>query len=158
MRNKMRNAECGMRKESARPISRSSFILHPSSFSSAFSLVEVLAAIAIIGIVTYLAIPNIVRIKRDGEDNLARARAETLNLAIATYVMARGTNAAQTNWAGRSDAYRYTNCLAQYISFAEASFTSFQPLGYSLTLPTNISPLSGKTLASNTNLGVSVDY
>ena len=34
-----------------------------------FSLVEVLAAVAIIGIITFLAIPNIVAVKQDSEIN-----------------------------------------------------------------------------------------
>lgn len=128
------------------------------TFSPAFSLVEVLAAIAIIGVITFLAIPNIVRVKQDSEDNLARARAETLNLAIASYVQARGTNTAQTNWSGKTDAYRYTNCLVPYIAFAEPSLTAFVPNGYSFTLPSTIVPLSTKTVISNTARGVAITY
>ena len=41
-----------------------------------FSLVEVLAAVAIIGIITFLAIPNIVAVKQDSETNMAISRAE----------------------------------------------------------------------------------
>jgi hypothetical protein len=36
-------------------------------------------------------VPNIVRVKQDSEDNLARARAETLNMAMAAFVQALGT-------------------------------------------------------------------
>jgi len=136
----------------------SSFILHPSSLSSAFSLVEVLAAIAIIGVITFLAIPNIVRVKQDSEDNLARARAESLNLAIASYVQARGTNFAQSNWAGKTDAYRYTNCLVPYIAFAEPSLTAFVPSGYAFTLPSSVVPMTTKTAISNTARSVAITY
>ncbi len=129
-----------------------------SSSSPAFSLVEVLAAIAIIGVITFLAIPNIVRVKQDSEDNLARARAETLNLAIASYIQANGTNIAQTTWSGKTDAYRYTNCLARYIAFAESSFATFVPSGYSFTLPTSIVPMSTKTVISNTARSTSITY
>ena len=87
--------------------------------SRAFSLVEVLAAITIIGIITFLAVPNIVRVKQDGEDNLARARAETLNMAMAAYVQAVGTNTAQINWSGAAnDNARYL-LISPYIAFAE---------------------------------------
>ena len=111
-----------------------------------FSLVEVLAAITIIGIITFLAVPNIVRVKQDGEDNLARARAATLNMAIASYVQAVGTNAAQTAWtAAGSDAARYTN-IRQYIAFSETTLTSFTPNGYTNTLPTTISSLTNKVI------------
>ena len=110
---------------------------------SAFSLVEVLAAVAIIGIVTFLAIPNIVQVKQDSEDNLARARANTLNLAIASFVQAKGQTAASNTWAsGGSNAY--TN-LSPYIAFPETNLSAFTPNGYTFTLPTSITPLTNKT-------------
>ena len=110
----------------------------------AFSLVEVLAAITIIGIITFLAVPNIVRVKQDSEDNLARARAEALNMAMAAYVQAVGTNTAQANWAAwANDPTRYTN-IRTYIAFSETTLTNYTPNGYTITLPTNISPLTGK--------------
>lgn len=114
----------------------------------AFSLVEVLAAITIIGIITFLAVPNIVRVKQDAEDNLARARAETLNMAIAAYVQALGTNTAQSNWSGAgNDNARYL-LIAPYIAFAETNLTLFTPGGYTNTLPTTISPLTTKVRLS----------
>ena len=114
----------------------------------AFSLVEVLAAITIIGIITFLAVPNIVRVKQDGEDNLARARAETLNMAMAAYVQAVGTNTAQTAWAaaGNDDA-RYL-LIRQYIAFSETNRTLFTPSGYTNTLPAAISPLTTKVIVT----------
>ena len=116
----------------------------PAGQGRAFSLVEVLAAITIIGIITFLAVPNIVRVKQDAEDNLARARAEALNMAMAAYVQAVGTNAAQTNWAAwANDPTRYNN-IRTYIAFSETNLTNFTPNGYTITLPTNISPLTGK--------------
>jgi len=111
-----------------------------------FSLVEVLAAITIIGIITFLAVPNIVRVKQDGEENLARARAETLNMAMAAYVQAVGTNTAQSNWAQwGNDATRYSN-IRQYIAFSETTLTSYTPNGYTNTLPSTISPLTNKVI------------
>ena len=116
--------------------------------SHAFSLVEVLAAITIIGIITFLAVPNIVRVKQDGEDNLARALAETLNMAMAAYVQAVGTNTAQINWSGAAnDNARYL-LISPYIAFAETNLTLFTPSGYTNTLPTNISPLTTKVRLS----------
>jgi len=129
----------------------------PSSFSSAFSLVEVLAAITIIGIVTFLAIPNIVRIKQDGEDNLARARAESLNMAIASYVQVVGTNTAQSNWSGASADARYA-LIRSYISFSESSLSAFTPSGYTITPPTSIVPMTSKTSISNTVRGTNIPY
>jgi type II secretory pathway pseudopilin PulG len=114
----------------------------------AFSMVEVLAAIAIIGVITFLAVPNIVRVKQDGEDNLARARAETLNLAIASLVQANGGTAAQTAWSANStDAGRFAT-LRNYIAFSETNWTSYMPNGYGVTnWPTNINPPNSKVRA-----------
>lgn len=102
--------------------------------TDAFSFVEVLAAIAIIGIITFLAIPNLVRIKSDGEDSLAIARAEALNLAIAAYVQAKGTDATWTN--SSSSAY---SLVRGYLAYAPTSITNYMPSGYSITFPTAIS-------------------
>ena len=46
------------------------------SNNKGFSLIEVLAAVAIIGIITFLALPNIVTLKQDAEVDLAIARAD----------------------------------------------------------------------------------
>ena len=150
MKYEMQNAEGEMRNELARPIPA-------SSFSSAFSLVEVLAAITIIGIVTFLAIPNIVRIKQDGEDNLARARAESLNMAIASYVQTWGTNTAQSNWSGASAETRYS-LLRPYLAFSETNLSAFTPSGYTITPPSSIVPMTNKTTVTNTVRSVSILY
>jgi prepilin-type N-terminal cleavage/methylation domain-containing protein len=123
----------------------------------AFSLVEVLAAITIIGIITFLAVPNIVRVKQDGEDNLARARAEALNMAMAAYVQAVGTNTAQGNWAaaGNDDA-RYL-LIRQYIAFSETTRTLYTPNGYTNTLPSAISPLTTKVIVTGPS-GATISY
>jgi len=123
----------------------------------AFSLVEVLAAITIIGIITFLAVPNIVRVKQDGEDNLARARAEALNMAMAAYVQALGTNTAQSNWAaaGNDDA-RYL-LIRQYIAFSETNRTLYTPNGYTNTLPSAISPLTTKVIVTGPS-GATISY
>lgn len=128
-------------------------------FSTGFSLVEVLAAVAIIGIVIFLAIPNIIQIKTDSEDNLARAKANTLNLAIASYVQSVGPNAAQSNWSSNTSAtVRFANLLAPYIAFADTNWAAFCPGGYSFTLPTSIFPLSGPTKVTNTSTTNEVSY
>jgi len=118
-----------------------------SNRSHAFSLVEVLAAVAIIGVVTFLAMPNIVQMKQDSEDNLARARAETLNMAIASYIQANGAAAAQTSWAAGDNASRYL-LLTPYVAFSESTLAAFEPAGYDFTLPASINPLSQKTTIS----------
>jgi prepilin-type N-terminal cleavage/methylation domain-containing protein len=93
----------------------------------AFSLLELLVVVAILGVILFFAFPNIVQVKSDSEKNLAKARAETLNLAAAAYFQAVGTNAASTNWAGKSDEERYVNLLREYIAFPATSLSNFLP-------------------------------
>ena len=137
---------------------------HPTSRSAArqdraFSLVEVLAAITIIGIIAFLAVPNIVRVKQDGEDNLARARAESLNMAMAAYVQAIGTNTAQSNWAAANSDGRY-QLIRQYIAFSETTLTNFTPNGYAIFLTNStISPLTSQSKAVVTGpSGTTISY
>lgn len=103
-----------------------------------FSLVEVLAAIAIIGIVTFLAIPNLVQIQQDGEDRLAQSRAEALNMAIASYIQANGSAAP---WTG-TDAEKYANYLRPYVAFAPSTLADYTPSGYGFNFPNNLTSLS----------------
>ncbi len=119
-----------------------------------FSLVEVLAAVAIIGIITFLAIPNLIRIKEDSEKNLAIARAESLNMAMATYVQAVGQSAATTAWSGAaSDEAKYT-LLSPYLAFSPNTLATYIPKGYSLSFPSSLVPLSKATLTGSGNTAI----
>jgi len=112
-----------------------------------FSLVEILAAITIIGIVTFLAIPNIVQVKTDSEDNLARSRARALQMAVASYVQANGAATASNTWSGKSsDSERY-DLVKGYIAFAEPNWTNFFPSGYTNSLPASITPPTNTPLS-----------
>lgn len=111
-----------------------------------FSFVEVLAAIAIIGIVTFLAIPNLVQIKQDGEDKLAVSRAEALNMAIASYVQANGKNAP---WTGTS-AEKYQN-LRAYLAFAPTNLAGYTPNGYGFNFPSSLTSLNYTNMVYATN-------
>ncbi len=121
-----------------------------------FSLVEVLAAVSIIGIIAFLAIPNIVAIKADSERNLAISRAEALNMAIVSYVQTNGKANVATSWSGLNDQQRYT-LLIPYLSFAPADLTEFVPSGYSVTLPTNLNSLT-KTALTDTSTSTAIAY
>ena len=103
-------------------------LLH-SPRSRGFSLLELLIVLVVLGVVLYFAFPNIVQIRSDSEANLARARAEMLNLAAAAYFQAVGDRAtARANWAaaGGDDA-RYADLLRPYIAFPAASLSAFMP-------------------------------
>jgi prepilin-type N-terminal cleavage/methylation domain-containing protein len=108
----------------------------------AFSLVEVLAAVAIIGVITFLALPNIITVKSDAENNLAIARAEAVNIALVNFIQSYGRTNATSTWASQtSDQARYT-LLASYLAFAPANVGSYMPSGYSMTLPSSITTIS----------------
>jgi prepilin-type N-terminal cleavage/methylation domain-containing protein len=100
-----------------------------SSKSRGFSLLELLIVLVVLGVVLYFAFPNIVQVRRDSEDNLARARAEMLNLAAAAYFQAVGDRTtARERWAAAgSDEARYSSLLRPYIAFPTASLSSFMP-------------------------------
>jgi prepilin-type N-terminal cleavage/methylation domain-containing protein len=122
----------------------------------AFSLVEVLAAVSIIGIIAFLAIPNIVAIKQDSERNLAISRAEAVNMSIVSYIQSNGKAAVAPGWTSLNDQQRYT-LLIPYLSFAPANLTEFIPNGYSVTLPANLNALS-KTVLTDTSTATAIVY
>lgn len=99
---------------------------HRSAKAAAFSLTELLVVLLITGIVLYFAFPNIVQVKSDSERDLAKARAETLNLAAAAYFQAVGTSVAATNWAGKTAEQRY-QLITPYIAFPANSLSNFLP-------------------------------
>jgi len=97
-----------------------------------FSLVELLIVLVILGVVLFLAIPNIVQVRSDSEDNLARSRAEALNMAAAAYFQAVGSQAATSAWSSAGNDARYA-LVSPYLAFAAPSLSSFMPAGYSAT-------------------------
>lgn len=98
----------------------------------AFSLVELLIVLVILGVIMFIAIPNIVQVRSDSEDNLARSRAEALNVAAAAYFQAVGNQAASAAWAAAGNDARYT-LVSPYLAFAPNSLSAYMPGGYSVT-------------------------
>ncbi len=113
----------------------------------AFSLVEVLAAVAIIGVITFLAIPNIVAVKQDAEQNLAISRAEAVNMSLAAFIQAVGRTNANTIWATKNTAQLRYETIAPFLAFAPSNATDYMPAGYTVTLPSSIATLSKVALA-----------
>lgn len=98
-----------------------------------FSLVEALATVAIIGIITFLALPNIVKMRRDAERNTAIARAEAFNLGIAAYVQGKGVAKAAEEWASATETARF-GLVRPYLAFAPERLQDYVSTPYSLKL------------------------
>jgi prepilin-type N-terminal cleavage/methylation domain-containing protein len=111
-------------------------------FHRGFSLVEMMACVSIIGIIAFMAIPSITRMRSDGERNLAITRAEALNLAQATFIQVKGRTEASLLWNGAaSNDARYL-LLREYLSYAEPTLTQYMPSGYKVVFPTSITAMT----------------
>ena len=118
----------------------------------AFSLVEVLAAVAIIGVVIFLAIPNIVKIREDAEENLAKSRADALNVAAAAYFQAVGPQTALSNWTAAADNDARYGLIRPYLAFAptNTAISGYMPKNYFLSF-NSTSPHRIKALLTYSN-------
>jgi prepilin-type N-terminal cleavage/methylation domain-containing protein len=114
-----------------------------------FSLVEVLTAAVLLGILSFIAIPNIVRMKQDSEVNLAIARAEAVNMSLAAYLQANGRSVAVSTWTTAANASNRYALLKPYLAFAPESFSDYMPDGYVITLPTSVASLQKVTLKTS---------
>lgn len=117
-------------------------------FSPAFSLVEMLAVIAIIGIVVFLAIPNLVQIKSDAEDSHTEARVEALNMAMAAYLNSADPSTVSNTWASSDNAGRY-GLVKSHLAFASTNLATYEPPGYSITFPANLMALERVTFTKS---------
>ena len=122
---------------------------------AAFSLVELLAAVTIIGVIAFMAIPAVTRMREDSERNLAIARVEALNTAMATYIQVNGRTTADTNWAGTgtSDEAKYA-LIRPYLAFSEATLLRYMPEGYLARFQPSILTLTKTRLLDPANAEV----
>lgn len=112
----------------------------------AFSLVEMMACVSIIGIIAFMAIPSVTRMRGDSERNLAIARAEALNLAQASFIQVRGRTQATLDWSAASTTQSKYNLLRPYLSFSETTITAYMPSGYTVTFPNSITTMTKAAL------------
>lgn len=121
---------------------------------SAFSMVEMLAAVAIMGIIAFMAIPSVTKMRSDGERNLAISRVESLNIAMASFVQAEGRSRAENQWQSASgNSAKYT-LLRPYLAFAEDTLTRFMPSGYSVNFGISAVALQKTTLIGPGNVTI----
>lgn len=111
-----------------------------------FSLVEMMACVSIIGIIAFLAIPSVTRMRSDSERNLAISRAEALNLAQASFIQMRGRTQAGLDWSAAASSNAKYVLLQPYLSFSESTLTAYMPQGYSITFPPSITTMTKASL------------
>jgi prepilin-type N-terminal cleavage/methylation domain-containing protein len=126
------------------------------SFRRAFSLIEVLAAVSIIGIIVFLALPNVIQAKKDTEEQMVITRAESLNISISAYITANGRSNAGTAWttaaaAADPDVAKY-NLVKPYLSYAPTALADYRPNGYKFVFGT----LEAKVGVYKTDTGTDV--
>ena len=125
---------------------------HPTpSRRPGFSLVEMLASVAIIGVISFLALPNLVKMRSDSERNLAIARCEAINMSLATYIQVRGRTQAVSDFNGASTAQAKYALVAPYLAYSETNLTDYIPGGYSVTF-NSIDPLKKVTLSQGSTV------
>ena len=105
-----------------------------------------LAAVAIIGVITFLAIPNLVQMRSDSELNLAIARAEAINMSMATYIQTTGRTQAISNFSAATTTQAQYALFSPYLAYSQTLVTDYMPNGYSVTFPGSIDPLRKVTL------------
>jgi hypothetical protein len=76
-----------------------------------------------------------VRVREDSERNLAIARAEALNMGMASFMQANGRINSQTLW-GQDNEARYSQ-IQPYLQYAPTSLSAYLP-GYDFTFPTDV--------------------
>jgi prepilin-type N-terminal cleavage/methylation domain-containing protein len=115
-----------------------------------FSLVELLISVSIIGLIAFMAFPKVTSMRAEGEKNLAIARAEALNLAVANMIQVRGRSQAILDWAGKSDDQRYA-LVKDYLAFGETTLAGYLPSGYDIDFPNDLSRLTKVVLKDPTS-------
>jgi prepilin-type N-terminal cleavage/methylation domain-containing protein len=127
-------------------------IPHTHFSKQGFSMIELLAAVAIMGVIAFMAIPSVTRMRTDSERNLMISRAEALNIAQASFIQAEGRGRAESQWvAATSDAAKYA-LIRKYLAFSETALTQYIPAPYTLQFPTSLLTMQKCTLSSNLGL------
>jgi prepilin-type N-terminal cleavage/methylation domain-containing protein len=120
----------------------------------AFSMVELLAAVAIMGIIAFMAIPSVTKMRSDGERNLAISRVESLNIAMASFVQAEGRSRAENQWQSAAGNTAKYALLRPYLAFAEDTLSRFMPSGYNVNFGTSVVALQKTTLTGPGNVTI----
>ncbi len=95
-------------------------------------MIEMLAAVAIMGVIAFIAIPSVTKMRADSERNLAIARAEALNIATASFIQAYGRTRAEQEWFAAGTVNAKYSLIQPFLAFSETSLPRYLPTGYSI--------------------------
>ncbi|MEM7387522.1 MAG: type II secretion system protein [Verrucomicrobiota bacterium] len=123
-----------------------------------FSLVEVLTAVGIIGIILFLALPNIVKVKEDSEINLAITRAEAFNMSMASYIQTNGHTKAANLWAAAADDDARYQLVRPYLAFAPTTRAQFMPSGFEIVIEDTLTNINKVPLKYAGTGGANIPY
>jgi len=116
-----------------------------SRWKRGFSLMEMVTACSVLGFITFMAIPNAMKLRDEAERDHAIARAEAIHVAMSTLIQVKGHGTAVSEWKSASSVQNKYAKLVPYLPYSEATLTNFMPSGYTITFGT-ISPLVKPTL------------
>jgi prepilin-type N-terminal cleavage/methylation domain-containing protein len=120
----------------------------------AFSLIELIIVLVIIGLITAIGLPAINRARADAEVETMRARAGQLQAAKLSLIEALGRDTANTQWnapANNTDALKYTNLLSQYLpSSFPTTLTGLIPSPFTVSLGSAIDTAVSLTAPDDT--------
>lgn len=98
----------------------------------AFTLIEVLVAVAVIGILLFMALPNSAKVKSTAEDNSMKMRAMAMTTAKIEFVRDAGITTAASAWTNAPTNQAKYDLLRAYIQYAPATLQDYSTLGYSI--------------------------
>ena len=120
----------------------------------AFTLIEIIIVLVIVGLVTAIGLPGINKARVNAETETMRARAVQLETSKAALVDTLSRDTAINQWnAQGTDANRYANLLRQYLpSSFPAALTTLIPSPYTITLGDIDNPVTLKNSGTTISL------
>lgn len=98
-----------------------------------FTLVEILIAVVVIGVLGYVLSPNSSKSKYAGELAVMKARAAMLNAAQSQFLEANGVNNGLATWSAQPTGEAQYQLLKPYIQFSPATLSTYVLAGWTVS-------------------------
>lgn len=99
-----------------------------------FTLLEIVVAVFLVGILATLAVRNLSAAKSSSEEQSMRQKAVELNNYMGEYITSQSVRRAVTKWSGKSNDERY-QLLRPFMQFSNETLDKYVLDGYSVTFP-----------------------